>query len=75
MKKFLKAFNDTKALFDFSLKCPRCDKKNINKVKPSLFEKAKRGSAFMLAGPFALGMKEPKTLNVCKDCGFSWEDR
>lgn len=59
----------------FGTKCPKCGKKNINKVKPTMWQKAKRGSAFMLMGPFALMMKEPKTLNVCKDCGFSWEDR
>jgi ribosomal protein L40E len=56
-------------------KCPKCDSKNLNKVKPSLSKRAKRGSMFLLVGPLALMMKEPKTLNVCRDCGFSWEDR
>ena len=55
--------------------CPRCDSTNLKMVKPGLMQKATKGSAFLLFGAFALGMKEPKNLNVCRDCGFSWEDR
>jgi hypothetical protein len=61
--------------FSWGKKCPKCDGQNLNKVKPSLMKKATRGSAFLLFGPLALAMKDPKTLNVCRDCGFSWEDR
>lgn len=59
----------------FGKKCPKCDSKNLNKVKPSLMQKALPGSAFLLFGPIGLLAKQPKTLNVCRDCGFSWEDR
>jgi len=38
-------------------------------------KKAQKGSLFLLLGPLALLTKSPKDLNVCKDCGFSWEDR
>lgn len=55
-------------MFFFKTKCPRCGKKNINKVKPSLWRKAEAAAMFNIGG-------KPKTLNVCKDCGFSWEDR
>lgn len=44
-------------------KCPRCDSKNINKVKPS--------ARSMLMRPIWL---QPKTLFVCRDCGFDWKD-
>ena len=56
-------------------KCPKCNSKNLNKVKASLMKKAQKGSLFLLLGPLALLTKSPKDLNVCKDCGFSWEDR
>lgn len=51
--------------------CPRCDKKNINVVAPSLW---KKGSRQLVLGPLAM-INQPKTLYVCRDCGFSWEDR
>ena len=56
-------------------KCPKCDSKNLNKVKPSFLSKAASGSAVMLFPVLALFKKPPKPLNVCRDCGFSWEDR
>jgi hypothetical protein len=49
-------------------KCPKCDSKKIKEVKPSLWRKAEAASFFNLGG-------KPRTLNVCRDCGFSWEDR
>lgn len=49
-------------------KCPRCDSTNLNYVEPSFWQKAKS------AGIAPWG-KPAKTLNVCRDCGFSWEDR
>lgn len=52
----------------FGTKCLRCGKKEINKLKPSLWRKAEAAMLLNMGG-------KPKTLNVCKDCGFSWEDR
>lgn len=46
-------------------KCLRCGSKKLNKDKPSSWQHTM--SVF-------LGYKS-KTLNVCRDCGFSWEDR
>lgn len=51
--------------------CPRCNKKNINVIAPSLW---KKGSRQLALGPLAL-INQPKTLYVCQDCGFSWEER
>lgn len=59
-------------MFFFKKKCPRCDSTNLNKVKPSLWRKWQDASLQL----WTLGIRKPsKTLNVCKDCGFSWEDR
>lgn len=55
----------------FGKKCPKCGSGSINKVKSSIGQKMHR----VLMGPYAMFTKAPKTLNVCKDCGFSWEDR
>lgn len=56
----------------FMKKCPRCDGRNINVVKPSLFKKWTEGSTHL----FTLGLSRmSRNLNVCRDCGFSWEDR
>lgn len=52
----------------FGTKCLKCGKKKINKLKPSLWRKAEAAMLLNMGG-------KPKTLNVCKDCGFSWEDR
>ena len=54
----------------FRKKCPKCDSKKIKKVKPGLWSKYMAASTML----FGAG-KQPKTLNVCRDCGFSWEDR
>ena len=50
-------------------KCPKCDSKNIKVVKP--------GGLLRLLGftYFQDLFSRPKRLNVCRDCGFSWEDR
>lgn len=56
-------------MFGFGKKqCPKCDSKNIKEVKPTWWRKT------MAAGVAPWG-HQPKTLNVCRDCGFSWEDR
>lgn len=71
-------------MFDFFKKrCPKCDSKNIKKVKASLIKKATPASlaaaGCILLGPVGLlaGLlgRPKKPLNVCRDCGFSWEDR
>lgn len=49
-------------------KCPRCNSTNLNAVKPSLWRRAEAAALLNLGG-------KPKTLNVCRDCSFSWEDR
>lgn len=55
--------------------CPKCDSFNIKTVKPSLMKQAFPGSAFLLFGPIGLLAKKPESLNVCRDCSFSWTDR
>lgn len=58
-------------------KCLKCNSKNINVVKESFGADFKR-SLTNVAMPirFLTGAgKKPKNLNVCRDCGFSWEDR
>lgn len=52
----------------FSKKCPKCNSTNLNYVKPSSFTKASDAYRFFFSKPTA-------TLVVCRDCGFSWEDR
>lgn len=53
-------------------KCPRCDSRNIKKVKPGLWRRFSDLNFEVLT----LGIRKPsKTLNVCRDCGFSWENR
>ncbi len=56
---------------DLRTKCPRCDSKNLKKVKPGFWSKYMAASTIVWFG----AGKRPKTLNVCRDCGFSWEDR
>jgi hypothetical protein len=55
--------------------CPKCDSREVKQVKPSSMQKALPGSLFFLFGPIGLLAKQSKTLNVCRVCGFSWEDR
>ncbi len=56
-----------------TLKCPRCSNKKINKMKPGWAESAIPGFALLALGPLGLLAGRPKTLFVCKQCGFSWE--
>lgn len=58
-------------MFFFGTMCPKCDSKKIKKVKPGLWSKYMAASTMLWAG----AGKQPKTLNVCRGCGFSWEDR
>lgn len=51
-----------------NLKCPKCDSKNLKILKPSDTQKAMDAWGW----PFK---QQRKNLNVCRDCGFSWEDR
>jgi hypothetical protein len=53
------------------LKCPRCGSTNLNQVKPGLKDKYMASSTMLFTG----AGKISKTLNVCRDCSFSWEDR
>jgi len=60
-------------MFLIGKKCPRCDSKKLKMVKPGFFRRN-----FIDPGlpAWTLGMMKPaKNLNVCRDCGFSWEDR
>lgn len=57
------------------IKCPRCDGRKFNKIKPGQFESALPGLAFLALGPLGLLAKRPTTLIVCKQCSFSWEER
>lgn len=50
------------------ISCPKCDSRNIKVVKPSSYTRAADAWGF----PFR---KPTPPLNVCRDCGFSWEDR
>lgn len=58
-------------MFFFKKKCPKCDSTNLNKVKPGFWSKYMAASTMLWLG----AGKQPKTLNVCRDCSFSWEDR
>lgn len=55
--------------------CPKCDSFNLKEVKPTSSEKALPLSLAFLIGPLGLLYPRAKTLNVCRDCGFSWEQR
>lgn len=59
----------------FGKKCPKCGSYNLSKVKPSLWKKWQDASIKVVFFPFSLFRKGAKTLNVCRDCGFDWEDR
>jgi len=52
-------------------KCPKCDSKNLNVVKPGFFKHLMQENVAINVP----GAKISKPLNVCRDCGFSWEDR
>jgi len=56
----------------FGKKCPKCNSRKIKVLKPSLYKKWTEASIHA----FTLGLgKLTPNLNVCRDCGFSWEDR
>lgn len=59
----------------FVKKCPRCDSANINTVKSSEMSRAFKDIATLAFPLAALFRKTSKPLNVCRDCGFSWENR
>lgn len=52
-------------------KCPKCDSKNLNVVKPGFLKHLMQQNVAI----YHPGLQPSKTLNVCRDCGFSWEDR
>jgi len=58
----------------FKKQCPKCDSKNIKTVKPSLWGKWKEAFEKVFF-PLSILKKPTKPLNVCRDCGFSWEER
>lgn len=61
----------------FGKKCIKCGGKQVNVVKEKFLADLKR-SLFNVMFPirfFTGHAKKSKNLNVCKDCGFSWEDR
>jgi hypothetical protein len=58
-------------LFSKKKKCLRCESKNINVDKPTGWQNFNNLTK-RAAMPW---VKELKNLNVCRDCGFSWEDR
>jgi len=56
----------------FAKKCPKCDSKNLKVVKPSAW----KHQAELVYQLLSVGVRKPTPpLNVCRDCGFSWEDR
>lgn len=55
--------------------CPKCDSQNLNKVKPGNGNFMNRLFVAFAFAPLLLFMKKARDLNVCRDCGFSWEDR
>lgn len=59
----------------FSKKCPRCGSKNIGKVEESFGKKLSRFAFNCIFWIGFLFNRGQKPLNVCRDCGFSWESR
>lgn len=56
--------------FGSKKKCPKCDSKNLNVVKKkNWMTSALRGQYFHEL------FNRSRDLNVCRDCGFSWEER
>lgn len=59
-------------MFGFGGKqCPKCDSKNLKVVKAGWFKHLMQQNVAI----WVPGAKISKPLNVCRDCGFSWEDR
>lgn len=51
-------------------KCPRCDSTKLKVLKkPNWLETGLKGRII------AEWLHPTKNLNVCRECGFSWEDR
>lgn len=57
------------------MKCPKCDKTNINKLGSGIVTKAIKLVLFICLFPLSLVyfLFPHKKLHVCRDCGFSWE--
>jgi len=51
--------------------CPKCDSMNLKVVKAGRWNHLMQQNVAM----WVPGAKISKPLNVCRDCGFSWEDR
>jgi hypothetical protein len=52
--------------------CPKCDGHNIKTLKTGFWKRYVEASMQM----WTLGIRKmTPPLNVCRDCGFSWEDR
>ncbi len=57
-------------LFGSQKRCPKCDSKDINIVKKkNWMTSALRGQYFQEL------FNRSKDLYVCRNCGFSWEER
>lgn len=54
-------------VLDRPKKCPKCDSQNLKVIKPGF-----RANSMQL---WTMGLRKAVNLNVCRDCGFSWEDR
>lgn len=64
-----------KSVWLMTPKCPRCDSTNLNTVKVNPIKDFGRLSLGVMS-PITLFFNKPKRpLKVCKQCGFSWEDR
>ena len=58
----------------FGTKCPKCDSTNINTVRRNKMGHHSLGCfALLFFWPALFFMKKPKDLQVCRNCGFSWE--
>jgi hypothetical protein len=53
----------------FGKKCPKCDKRNVKTLKRGFFG----WMMWYFTHPF--WTRPPQPLNVCRECGFDWEDR
>ncbi|MCX6727018.1 MAG: hypothetical protein NTY75_04425 [Candidatus Shapirobacteria bacterium] len=55
----------------FGKKCPKCDSRNVKTVKAGFMKHLMQQNVAI----WVPGAKISKPLNVCRNCGFSWEDR
>lgn len=59
-------------LFKKKVQCPKCDSFKIKTVKSSWWKRQQEASLQLLT----FGIRKPTSpLNVCRSCGFSWENR